>query len=1290
MTFALSGTVITQSGTDTDLSGIASIAGVTTISAGDHTIYNLETLYLNITGTLTIDPEVEELFFGAGDGDGRVTVENGGTLNIGQEIDTGTGTRYSSGTWARFTADNSGNFQETESDLKVENGGTIEWYGGTMYSKRVVAFMEGSTVRTHSRECQIIGQHDAEFQIRQRSTNTEVNGLITRGYFVTLIASPTSWSGWQPFDTQAQALAPSFTTPDNTFIVLADADFAGIADQQVAYWSNVWIRLVNCEQGSSVDAQGNSDDHANNRGIFEIRQEVTLTARSFSGGSVDGAKVYCIDTDNGNRLAANTIGTNPDYTPSRTYELTFDSNGEEDIDTDGGVLVAVLYRETGGARAINNEIDRRSRSNDASDDFRFISMSYLYDPAILDLTLSGVGGTDGEFVLFDDEVITETTKATVDAYTELDTAAKFYDHAKAYLVDNFEGETSVLVTREGSIVDAGDRNITIDATATNVFSLDGSGDITIKASAYTGGLKTTGTVTLSNGATVDGSIQSSAGIRVQFNGLPTGTGRAIIVCEELDSNGDPLATPVFVNATADESTGQATALLNADTIYRYIADALGYYRGEPIQFNTGQVTSVVVSLSQIQDALGSAIYGNGDDDVKAQITYDSASDEYRHRVVFSDSGETTQAAINDTDAQYVFTVTDNDAIVLGDVIKIDDEIMLVTASNASSRTATRGHFETTLASHTSGTAIFVLGNTDIDFSSAIDKYEELSTTHANIQSDIDQPIYDTGLVVFPGGEGTTLVLADHPDNEAPVNLEYTVRKAGETTSNSMRRVPFHTVHGLNMPDTVNVITVDPMAPTVGQIADAVWDEARADHSASGSFGEAAQDAAPTAQQIWEYDISGITTENQAGKELQDATASGGGGGGASASDIADAVWNEARADHVTAGSFGQALQNPTLSAADVNAEVDTALSDYDGPTKAELDTGLAGLNDLSAAQVNAQVDTALADYDGPTNAELTAALAALNNLSATEVNAQVDIALADYDGPTKAELDTAQSAITTAIGNLNDLSSADVTAAVPTTAEIEAALIDEGDGQQLIDAIVGVINSNLDIPLAELTLIAQAVRTELATELARIDASVSSRSTLSAADVNAEVDTALADYDAPTKAELDTAIAGLNDLSAADVNAQVDIALSDYDGPTKAELDTAIAGLNDLSAADVNAEVDAALADYDAPTKAELDTAVSSIRDDLDQLISYHTGPSVYMDSNGTAMAVQADAYFVVLFDSGTDTASFFDSDGRVVYANVNRYIAALNADGASSSLGDATQLVEYSETEYRSATGDS
>lgn len=62
-----------------------------------------------------------------------------------------------------------------------------------------------------------------------------------------------------------------------------------------------------------------------------------------------------------------------------------------------------------------------------------------------------------------------------------------------------------------------------------------------------------------------------------------------------------------------------------------------------------------------------------------------------------------------------------------------------------------------------------------------------------------------------------------------------------------------------------------------------------------------------------------------------------------------------------------------------SANLDTQLSAVKSDTAAVLeDTGttlpaqVAGLNNLSAAQVNAEVDTALADYDPPTNAEMVA------------------------------------------------------------------------------------------------------------------------------------------------------------------------------------------------------------------------------------------------------------------------------------------------------------------------------
>lgn len=63
-------------------------------------------------------------------------------------------------------------------------------------------------------------------------------------------------------------------------------------------------------------------------------------------------------------------------------------------------------------------------------------------------------------------------------------------------------------------------------------------------------------------------------------------------------------------------------------------------------------------------------------------------------------------------------------------------------------------------------------------------------------------------------------------------------------------------------------------------------------------------------------------------------------------------------------------------------------------TQKTIEDKVDALNDLSAAQVNAEADTALADYDPPTKAELDAGFAALNDPTVDEIwaKAMVDIA----------------------------------------------------------------------------------------------------------------------------------------------------------------------------------------------------------------------------------------------------------------------------------------------------------
>jgi len=121
-------------------------------------------------------------------------------------------------------------------------------------------------------------------------------------------------------------------------------------------------------------------------------------------------------------------------------------------------------------------------------------------------------------------------------------------------------------------------------------------------------------------------------------------------------------------------------------------------------------------------------------------------------------------------------------------------------------------------------------------------------------------------------------------------------------------------------------------------------------------------------------------------------------------------------------SDGTASFNPTALAA-INAECDTALADYDPPTKAEMDAKIDALNNISTAQVNAEVDAALADYDPPTRAELTAD----KNSIIAEIDAnetKIDTIDSYHDVPAKDS--TADAQMRDVIGKKDDTSHGDI------------------------------------------------------------------------------------------------------------------------------------------------------------------------------------------------------------------------------------------------------------------------
>jgi hypothetical protein len=174
------------------------------------------------------------------------------------------------------------------------------------------------------------------------------------------------------------------------------------------------------------------------------------------------------------------------------------------------------------------------------------------------------------------------------------------------------------------------------------------------------------------------------------------------------------------------------------------------------------------------------------------------------------------------------------------------------------------------------------------------------------------------------------------------------------------------------------------------------------------------------------------------------------------------------------------------------------------------------------------------------------------------------------------------------------------------------------DGKEIevrIGDVVEALN-NLSTTDVQSAMTSQGYTTTRAAKLDDLDATVSSRSTVSAADVRTQADAALTAYDPPTAAELTAAvsplataasIAALNNLSSAQAQSASAAALTAYDAATGTDVTTsqgvvtsAISGLNNLSSVQAQAASAAALVAYDPPTNAELSAAVAPLATSLE------------------------------------------------------------------------------------------
>ena len=171
----------------------------------------------------------------------------------------------------------------------------------------------------------------------------------------------------------------------------------------------------------------------------------------------------------------------------------------------------------------------------------------------------------GNVFLLDDGSITEPNKATVETYTSIDTAAQFYDYAKSYLVDNYDGEATTIIARSGNTIDAGNYNVSLKSTG-SVFTFDGT-TITINASSWkNAGIITTGSINVEEGININGSTFSSLNLtkgQNLTNVKVTGT---------LTFNDNTPATFNLTNSTIGRLVNDGTGLLTFNSLGSIVTD----------------------------------------------------------------------------------------------------------------------------------------------------------------------------------------------------------------------------------------------------------------------------------------------------------------------------------------------------------------------------------------------------------------------------------------------------------------------------------------------------------------------------------------------------------------------------------------------------------------------------------------------------------------------------------------------------------------------------------------------
>lgn len=340
--------------------------------------------------------------------------------------------------------------------------------------------------------------------------------------------------------------------------------------------------------------------------------------------------------------------------------------------------------------------------------------------------------------------------------------------------------------------------------------------------------------------------------------------------------------------------------------------------------------------------------------------------------------------------------------------------------------------------------------------------------------------------------------------------------------------------------------------------------------------------------VWDADITTHSDADSAGEALQNAGAAG---TPPTANEIADQVWDEILSGHAVSGSTGEALGA-------AGGAGDPWITALPGAYSAGQAGYIVGTN-LNATVSSRASQTSLDTLDDYVDTEVAAIKAKTDQLTFTVAN-QVDANALRIEG-----VDATNQIRDSVLSDATRFAGANIDAAISSRSTLDGSGVQSAMTAQgytstragYLDTLNGLVQAIWDKATSALTSVGSIGKLLVD----NVNATISSRSSHSAADVWA-VATRLLTAGTNIVLAKGTGITGFNDLSAAQVNAEADTALADYDAPTSAELvseinsvQADIAALNNLSSAQAQTAAAAALTAYDPPTYAELSSAIDGV-----------------------------------------------------------------------------------------------